>query len=194
MQALTTTGSGPAVDQSTLRTAGRWMVSFVGFPLGGLTASLVAGPVDGPVAAAVGGLITGTAVGALQAWGLGRHGPSARRWITATAVGLTVGLVVGAAAVGYATSLSALLVQGAVCGAAVGAAQAVVLRGLLGRLAAVWPLALAVVWALGWAITTTAGIQVEEQFTVFGSSGAIVVTALTAALPLLLAHRERAPR
>ena len=79
-----------------------------------------------------------------------------------------------------------MLVQGAVTGFAVGAAQAVVLAPRLGRVALAWPAALATIWAVGWAVTYAFGIQVDEQFTVFGSSGAVVVTALTAALPLTL--------
>ena len=47
--------------------------------------------------------------------------------------------------------------------------------------------ALAAIWAVGWAVTYAFGIQVDQQFTVFGSSGAVVVTALTAVLPLTLA-------
>ena len=35
----------------------------------------------------------------------------------------------------------------------------------------------AVVAAVGWAVTTTAGIGVDLQFTIFGSSGALVATA-----------------
>ena len=172
------------------RTAGRWMVTFVGFPLGGLTASLVAGPVDSAGAALLGGAVTGAILGAVQAWGLGRRRPPAAQWILATALGLTVGLGVGAAAVDYRTSLSALALQGAVCGAAVGIAQALVLRARLGRLALAWPPALGLIWALGWAITTAIGVQVDEQFTVFGSSGAVVVTALTVVLPLTLRRTE----
>ena len=44
-------------------------------------------------------------------------------------------------------------------------------------------------WALGWAVTTAVGIDVEEQFTVFGASGALVVTAATVVLPMFLATR-----
>ncbi len=78
-------------------------------------------------------------------------------------------------------------VRGAICGLAVGAAQAVVLRARLGRLALAWPPpALAAIWALGWTITTLGGIQVDQRFTVFGSFGAITVTALTAVLPLII--------
>jgi hypothetical protein len=49
-----------------------------------------------------------------------------------------------------------------------------------------WPPALAAIWAIGWAVTTFIGVHVDLQFTVFGSAGAIVVTALTAVLPLTL--------
>ena len=46
------------------------------------------------------------------------------------------------------------------------------------------------VWRiLGWLITASIGVEVVEQFTVFGSSGAIVVTASTIVLPLVVAAR-----
>jgi hypothetical protein len=171
------------------RSALRWIPTFFGFPLGGLAAELITGPVDGPVPAIVGGAITGLVLGAVQSLGLGPVGPAARRWIIATAVGLSAGLGIGAAAVDYGTSLSDLMVQGAICGLGIGAAQAVVLRPQLGRLAFAWPPALAVAWAIGWAITTAIGVDVEAQYTVFGSSGAVVVTGLTALLPALLTTR-----
>jgi hypothetical protein len=117
------------------------------------------------------------------------EGASFLRWIAATAVGLSVGLGIGSTAVGFATSLQALVVQGAISGLAVGAAQAVVLHHRLGALALGWPPALAAFWAIGWFITTSVGVQVEEQFTVFGAAGAITVTLLTAVLPTILAHR-----
>jgi hypothetical protein len=47
-----------------------------------------------------------------------------------------------------------------------------------------------VIWAAGWAVTTTAGIGVDDQFTVFGSSGALIVTALTLVLPFALNRRN----
>jgi hypothetical protein len=66
----------------------------------------------------------------------------------------------------------------------------VVLAPRLGRAATAWPAALAAIWAVGWAVTYAFGIQVDEQFTVFGASGALVVTALTAVLPLALATKR----
>lgn len=86
----------------------RWIVTFAGFPAGGLTAMLLVGPVDTITTALAGGLITGTILGAVQAWGLGRSGPGAIRWIAATAIGLTIGLGIGATGVGFRTSLAAV--------------------------------------------------------------------------------------
>ena len=191
MHTVETTRRAPA-RPSWRRAAARWIVTFAGFPAGGFTAMLLVGPVDTIATALAGGLITGTILGAVQAWGLGRSGPGAVRWTAATAAGLTTGLGIGATCVGFRTSLAALVVQGAVCGLAVGAAQALTLRRSLGRIALAWPAALAAIWALGWAITYAAGIAVTEQFTVFGSSGAVAVTALTAVLPVLLTTRESA--
>jgi hypothetical protein len=171
------------------RSALRWLPTFVGFPLGGFAAELIAGPVDGLAAALLGGAVTGVVLGVVQAWGMGSNGPPAHRWIAATTAGLTVGLALGSAAVGYGTGLGDLVVQGAICGLAIGIAQALVLRGRVGY---VWAPALSALWALGWATTTSIGIDVETQYAVFGSSGALVVTVTTAALPVLLARR--APR
>ena len=183
----TTTPAPVNTATSRPRFAGRWLVSFLGFPIGGYASYLLIGPVDSLIPSLLGGLLTGAVLGSLQAWALGRSRPSATRWIIATALGLMVGLGVGAAVVGYQTTLTALIVQGAVTGLGVGAAQAVVLAPLLGRAALAWPAALAAIWAVGWAVTYAFGIQVDQQFTVFGSSGALVVTALTAVLPLTLA-------
>jgi hypothetical protein len=46
------------------------------------------------------------------------------------------------------------------------------------------------VWALGWAATTLIGVNVDEQFTVVGLSGALTVSALSGLLlHLLLPYR-----
>jgi hypothetical protein len=168
----------------------RWLVTFAGFPLGSVLAKAIAGPIDSTAAALLGGLVNGAVIGAVQGWALRPLGVPFTRWVVATAVGLMVGLGAGATAVGFGTSMPQLAVQGALCGLAVGVGQAVVLAGLVGRkVAASWPLALGALWALGWTITTAVGVEVDERFTVFGSSGAITVTVLTAVLPLALARR-----
>jgi hypothetical protein len=163
------------------------MPTFLGFPIGGFIAEIV-GPIDAIAPAVVGGAITGAVVGFAQWLGMRRVGPPALRWIAASAVGLAVGLGVGARAVNYDTSTSALAVQGAICGVAIGAAQAVVLHRLLGRIVWAWPPVVAALWALGWIVTASSGIDVESQYTVFGSSGALVVTAGTSVLAIALAN------
>jgi hypothetical protein len=173
------------------RIALRWMPTFVGFPLGGLTAKLIVGRVDDLGPAIAGGALSGAILGLAQWLGMRRTGPSPELWIIATATGFAVGLGAGAAAVGYHTNLGALATQGAICGAVIGAAQAVVLYRRLGRIVLAWPAALAGLWTLGWTITSSAGIDVDAQYTVFGSSGAIVVTAATSVLAIVLNNRQR---
>ena len=57
----------------------------------------------------------------------------------------------------------------------------------LGARALFWPVLLACAWALGWTVTAAVGVRLEDGgWTVFGSSGAVVVTVLSAALPLVL--------
>jgi hypothetical protein len=173
------------------RVAARWMATFSGFPIGGYAAYLISGPVDGLTAALIGGALTGAILGAAQVWALRLRGAAARHWVAATAAGLMVGLAVGAAVVGYHTDIIDLVVQGAITGLAVGAAQGVLLRAHLGRSAWAWPPLLSGLFATGWVVTIGWGIDVDEQFTIFGASGALVVTAATIVLPVLLYGRSQ---
>jgi hypothetical protein len=168
----------------------RWMPTFIGFPAGGLASKLIIGSADNVGAAIAGGFLSGTILGVAQWLVLRRLGLTSQRWIAATAAGFAIGLGLGSAMVGYRTDITSLAVQGAVCGLTVGAFQAVILHRQLGRLALTWPPLLAGLWALGWTITSAAGIDVEAQYTVFGSSGAIVVTAATSVLTVLLTRRQ----
>ena len=53
MSELTTARPPAPTDvPSPLRTVARWMVTFVGFPLGGFAADLLVGPVDSPASGA----------------------------------------------------------------------------------------------------------------------------------------------
>jgi len=191
---LQTASKSAVRSRSRLHPVLRWLPTFAGFPLGGFAAQLLVGPVNGPVAAAAGGLITGLVLGAVQYLGLGGRRPDPVRWIVGTGIGLAIGLLAGAAAVDHRTTLGALVVQGALSGLAVGAAQAVALWPQLGRRAMLWPAMVAASWAAGWAVTTAIGVQVESQFTVFGSAGAIVVAALTSVLPIALQRAEERAR
>src|SRR5262245_20677684 len=106
-----------------LRRWGRWMGTFVGFPLAGVAARGVAGAIDTTTAAALGGLAGGVVLGAVQA-ALGIDRAERGRWIAATAVGLSAGLALGAEVVSHRTDASSLVVMGVISGAGVGLAQA----------------------------------------------------------------------
>jgi hypothetical protein len=168
----------------------RWLPTFVGFIAGGAIAIAVLGPVTSLATALGGGAVAGAILGAAQWLALRGRLPKSEWWIPATAVGQAVGLAAGATLVGYRTSLQDLAIQGAITGLGVGVLQALVLRP---HVAAWfwWALAMPPLWALGWIVTTAAGISVDQHFTNFGASGAIVVTILSG---LLLVVLLRAPR
>jgi hypothetical protein len=158
-----------------------WTLGFLSFPLAGIAGGAAAGAVAGPGAALVGGLVTGLVVGTGQSLA-GRLDP--RRWIPATTLGMGAGLALGAAAVGYGTSLPQLAVMGALTGTLLGVAQSIALPvGTRRRWA--WAAALPALWASGWTVTTLAGVDVEAQYTIFGSLGAIAFSLLSG----LLLHR-----
>jgi hypothetical protein len=192
--ATTPTISASAVTPATgwQRIVLRWMPTFLGFPAGGLAAKLIVGPIDSVGAALAGGAISGAALGIAQWLGIRRSGLAPEPWVVATAAGLALGLAAGASAADFGTTTGALAAQGAICGAIVGAAQATILFRRLGRLALALPAALSALWALGWTITASAGVDVEAQYTVFGASGAVVVTAATSVLALALTNRTAA--
>ena len=162
-----------------------WTAGFLAFPIAGVLGGAVAGPVDGPIAALVGGVVTGLVVGAGQALASrGRLDP--RRWIPATVAGMGAGLLLGASVVGFETSLGGLAAMGALTGIPLGLAQAAALPRTA-RHRALWAVALPALWALGWTVTTAIGVDVEAQYTIFGSAGAVTFSALSGLLLQYLA-------
>jgi len=160
-----------------------WTAGFLAFPIAGVAGSAVAGRVDSPIAALVGGLITGAVIGAGQ-WLVSRGRLRPLTWILASALGMGFGLLLGATVVGFQTSLADLAIMGALTGVLLGVAQTLALPARTQR-RWWWALAIPLLWALGWTITTLAGIAVEEQFTIFGASGAVTFSALSG----LVLHR-----
>ena len=144
----------------------RWAPTFLGFPLSGTLCMVTVGAVSSPATALVGGLLAGAALGAVQ-WLALRNRLPGIAWIPATAIGQALGLAAGSALVNYQTDLGSLAVQGAVMGAAIGLLQALVLRHQSVHWFW-WALAMPLLWALGWSVTTLAGVQVDQQFTNFG--------------------------
>ena len=169
------------------------MPTFLGFPIGGFAAEIV-GPIDAVAAAIVGGAITGTILGFAQWLGMRRVRPIAGPRGSsppppASRSGLAAGVRRRLSDQHRRTRRPRRDLWGrhrhrAGDRPAVAASDASS-GGLAGGLAGLW--------ALGWTITASAGIDVESQYTVFGSSGALVVTAGTSILPIVLAaegHRR----
>ena len=180
----------PAAAQPTfLRTWLVWTAGFLVFPVAGLAGTAAAGRVDSPAAALLGGLVAGLVLGAGQAL-VSRRRLDPRRWVPATAVGMSIGLFLGAVTVGYRTTLTDLAVMGAITGINLGVAQAVALpRRTRTRWA--WAALMPALWSLGWVVSTLIlTTSVDAQFTIFGASGAVTFTALSGlVLQRLLVYR-----
>ena len=154
----------------------RWLPTFLGFPLGGFLALATVGSLDGPVSAAAGGLLAGAVIGAGQWLALRSRGVG-RRWIAFTAAAMAGGSALTAGVTGAGTEIPDVMLLGLVSGAAVGAAQSTLLaRGP--RVAAAWTAVTAAAWSLAWPVSATI-IDLDRGWHVFGSSGALLVTALT---------------
>jgi hypothetical protein len=157
-------------------------LALVAFPLAGYAGWGIGGHVDGVVSALIGGAITGAGIGLVQWLFLRRDlGMSAVPWIAATSVALAGGLAIGSAVVGYEVTAGQLAIMGAISGAPVGIAQGLLLRDRF-SLWHVWMLAMPAMFAIGWVTTESIGIDVANQFTIFGASGSIVFGTLSGLL------------
>jgi uncharacterized membrane protein len=154
-----------------------WTAGFLAFPIAGFLAQVLAGRVNDAGSALLGGLVAGAVIGASQ-WLVARRLLDAKTWIPATALAMGVGLLVGAWVVSYGTGLGGLVLMGFITGIPIGAAQAYLLRDRVAN-AWVWAAAMPLLWALGWTVTTAIGVSVDNQFAVFGASGAITFMALS---------------
>jgi hypothetical protein len=157
-----------------------WTAGFLAFPIGGALATAATGRINDFGSALLGGLIVGAVIGTGQ-WLVARRLLDPKTWIPATAFAMGIGLGVGAWVVGYGTSLSELALMGFITGIPLGAAQAYLLRDRVAN-AWVWAAAMPLLWALGWTVSTFIGVSVDNQFAVFGASGAITFMALSGVL------------
>jgi hypothetical protein len=83
-----------------------WMLTFLGFPLGGLLALMVVGPVEGAVSGALGGALAGAVIGAAQWLVLRRYLRLGPEWIVATALGVAISDALGALLTGARTRIT----------------------------------------------------------------------------------------
>jgi hypothetical protein len=155
----------------------RWLPTFLAFPLGGLLAYVTVGSLDDPLSAAAGGLLAGAVIGGGQ-WLALRSRGIGRRWVAYTGAAMAAGTALAAVVTGAGTELGDLMFTGLVAGAAVGAAQSTLLAHT--RLVAiVWTAVTAVSWSFAWLVSwAVIGINADQGFYVFGSSGALFATVV----------------
>ncbi len=169
-----------------------WTIGFLAFPLSGLAGRAIAGPVGSLTAALLGGLVTGAVIGVGQWLASGRR-LGWGRWIPATAVGMSAGLAAGALAVDFGTDLADLVLMGTITGVFLGPPQAIALPATARR-RWVWAVAMPLLWALGWTVTTVTGVDVQSGFTIFGATGALTFSALSGLLLLIVLPRTVSAR
>jgi uncharacterized membrane protein len=157
-----------------------WTAGFLAFPIAGILAGALTGRINDFGSALLGGMVAGAVIGTGQ-WLVARRLLDAQTWIPATALAMGIGLAIGAWVVGYGTSLGELVLMGVITGIPLGAAQAYLLRDRLAN-AWVWAAAVPLLWALGWTVSTFIGVSVDNQFAIFGASGAITFMALSGVL------------
>lgn len=168
----------PVASSSRRRFWLLWLPTFLGFPIGGLIASLLIGPVQTALTALMGGAVAGTYIGLAQWLALRRLYGITWVWSLASSLGMGIGLALGVSFLGTGTGTVELLVRGLITGLGVGAAQAFVLRKLVP--AWVWTLAVGLLWALAWPITKLViADSVSNDYAVFGASGALFFTLLS---------------
>jgi hypothetical protein len=157
----------------------KWFLAFLGFPIGGLLAQGLTAGVQSPLEGLIGGAAAGAVIGAAQWLALRERWRISKLWIPASAGGLGVGLLFAVSAFGTDTSGNALLYRGLTVGAGVALMQAWLLRraGLESR---PWLLTVTFSYAIGWAVTRAAGVDLSPDFAVFGATGAWAFQMLTA--------------
>jgi hypothetical protein len=139
-------------------------LALVAFPLAGYAGWGISGHVDGVGPALIGGAVTGAGIGFVQWMFLRRDLNMSPVWILATGIALAAGLSIGAVVVGYETTPSQVAIMGAI------------------SLWHVWMVAMPVMYAIAWLVTESFGIDVANQFTVFGASGSVVFGLLSGLL------------
>ncbi len=168
-----------------------WLGAFIGFPIAGVAAQLAVGAVDNITDGLIGGAISGAVIGLAEWLVLRKTHAINPAWIAATTAGLGLGLGTAVTIVGAGNTPSEIVQRAVVTGVILSLAQGALLVKRL-PLAIYWVLAVALTYPLSWFITSgVIGTSVENGFTVFGSSGAIVFQIITGAA-LLLAARNKA--
>ncbi len=156
----------------------RWMPTLLAFPLAGLLASLALGPIKNLLSAAVAGALVGALLGLAQWWALKPLAISFD-WAWSTAVATMVASPLAWALTSYSTSVETMTLWGLIAGAVVGFGQIASQKLGLQRTLA-WAALVAVTWGLAWFISASVIVDIDSNYAIFGSTGALTATALLA--------------
>jgi hypothetical protein len=169
-----------------------WILAFLGFPIAGLLANFF-GSVITPLRAVIAGAVAGAILGFIQWLVLRSRLPLLPIWwIVATSAGLSAGLAVSTALLGSETGGSELLWRALITGLFVGAAQCLVLQFVMPLPQSfIWIGVVGLVWALGWSVTRSAGIDLSPKWSLFGASGALTFQFVTGLALFLLLRSTR---
>jgi hypothetical protein len=171
--------SAPTERMSSMKLVFIWIgLALFAFPVAGYAGWGVSGHVDDVMPALIGGAITGAGIGFVQWMFLRRDLDVSPVWILGTGLALAAGLAIGSAVVNYEVSTGQLAIMGAISGTPVGIVQGLLLRNRF-SLWSVWMIAMPALFALAWVVSASIGVDVDNQFTVFGASGSIVFGLLT---------------
>ena len=140
-----------------------WGAAFLGFPIGGSAAALLAGPIESVGTAVIAGALAGGVIGAAQWLVLRRRLPLSAVWVAATAGGMAIGMALAHVLLGDSTAQLPLLLRALVVGAAIGAGQAVLLRGILPT-PILWAVVVTLGWPLAWAVSAAIGIDLSRNW------------------------------
>lgn len=156
----------------------RWMPTFLAFPLAGLLASLAMGPIKDLLSAAVAGAMVGAVLGLAQWWALKPLAISFD-WAWSTAVATMVASPLAWALTSYSTSVETMTMWGLIAGAVVGLGQIATQKLGLQKTVA-WTALVAATWSLAWFISASVIVDIDSNYAIFGSTGALTATALLA--------------
>lgn len=171
---------------------GLWMLTFLAMPIGGGIARLVAGPADSVASALLAGLLAGTVIGLAQWLMLRQWWSIAPWWIAGTAAGMAIGSALALVLAGVELTTAAVLLRGLIVGLVIAAVQWFIFREA-SPYAWLWALVVVASWPLAWFITMSVGVDLTQKWIVFGSTGAIVFTAIAGGALLLMHSMQAVP-
>ena len=169
--------------QSRSKRWARWLGTFVGFPLAGVAARAVAGNIDAPAAAVIGGLAGGAVLGAVQV-GIGGIDAAERLPLDRRAPRPVWPSASPSAPAPSATDTdtASLVAMGAICGAARRRRPGAVGPDAPRSTGSSGPWPPRRCGRGGWLITSQVIVDADRQHAIFGSSGALAVSALAGVL------------